>query len=224
MLTIEKVTFASASGEAAGYLALPAAAKAPAVVLVQEWWGVNAHIQSVLGRLAEAGFVALAPDLYHGVVATDAGEAGKLMGSLDWGRALAELGGAVEYLRGHARSNGKVGMLGFCMGGALTFKSATVVPGLGAAVPFYGVPDPSTDYATVTAPVLAHFATRDEWAKPEAAKAIQAGMAARGQSMRLEIYEADHAFCNDTRPEVYSPDNAKLAWTRSVEFLHHHLG
>ena len=220
------VEFAAKSGEkTSGEIVLPeGSGKAPAVVLIQEWWGLNDHIRSLLDRLAKAGFVALAPDLYHGKVTTDPAEAMKMMTELDGDRSIDEIQGAVAFLAAHERSNGKVGVMGFCLGGAFAFRAATRIPELGAAVPFYGVPDASkTDYTKVRAPILAHFATRDGWAKPELAAAIKQQLEAAGQSMELHIYEADHAFMNDTRPEVYHPEAAKLAWDRSMTFLHKHL-
>lgn len=222
----QKITFAARSGaQASGELVLPAGeGKAPAVVLIQEWWGVNDHIRSLLDRLASAGFVALAPDLYHGKVTRDPAEAGRLMTELDKPGAIEEIAGAVRYLAAHERSNGKVGVMGFCMGGALSFAAAAAVPELGAAVPFYGIPSPGPDYSRVQAPILAHFAARDQWAKPEGAQQLKQQLEALGKSMELHVYDADHAFVNDTRPEVYNPAAAALAWDRSVEFLKQHLG
>jgi carboxymethylenebutenolidase len=222
-----RVEFAAKSGEkTSGEIALPEGkGKAPAVVLIQEWWGLNDHVRSLLDRLAKEGFVALAPDLYHGKVTTDSDEAMKLMTELDGERSIDEIQGAVAFLAGHSGCSGKVGIIGFCLGGAFSFRAAARIPELAAAVPFYGVPDPTkTDYTKVRAPICAHFAARDEWAKPERAQAIKEQLDARGQPMELHIYDADHAFMNDTRPEVYSPEAAKLAWDRSMAFLHRHLG
>jgi carboxymethylenebutenolidase len=186
---------------------------------------VNDHIRSLLERLAAEGFLVIAPDLYHGKSTRDPEEASKLMTALDTLRAVKEIGGAVDFLRTHERSTGKVGVLGFCMGGALTFASACHIEGLGAAVPFYGIPPAEkVDYSRVTAPILAHFASRDGWAQPERAREIQQQLESFGKtSMRLEIYEADHAFMNDTRPEVYHPEAAALAWSRTVEFFRQNL-
>jgi len=222
-----RITFADESGsEKSGEIALPeGSGKSPAVVLIQEWWGINAHVRSLLDRLAGEGFVALAPDLYHGTVAKDAGEAAKLMGSLDWKTALGEIAGAVSFLAAHPRSSGKVGAIGFCMGGALAFASACRIPALGAVVPFYGIPGPEhADYTKVTAPIQAHFAKRDDWAKASAAEEIKKQLEMRGKVMELHVYDADHAFVNDTRPEVHDPASAKLAWSRAMAFLHEHLG
>lgn len=223
----ELVSFESTRGTAArGEIEVAEGhTKAPGVVLIQEWWGLNDHIRSMMGRLSKAGFVVVAPDLYHGRSTKNPDEAAQLMGSLDFSLALSEIGGAAAYLRGHERCTGKVGVMGFCMGGALSFAAATQVPGLSAVVPFYGIPGAEhADYSKVTAPILAHFATRDGWAKVEGAEAILEGMKARGQAMELCVYEADHAFMNDTRPDVYSAEAAGLAWERSMAFLHKHLG
>jgi carboxymethylenebutenolidase len=216
---------AKGGSEVAGELAEPSGtAKAPALVLVQEYWGINAHVKSLVDRLAKEGFLVVAPDLYHGKIAKDAAEAGKLMTELDTGAAVQEIGAAAAYLREHPRGNGKVGVIGFCLGGALTFASACHLPGLDAVVPFYGVPPADkVDYSKVTAPILAHFAKNDAWASVDKAEAIKKQVEAAGGSMQLEIYDAGHAFVNDTRPEAYDETSAKLAWQRSVDFLKKHL-
>lgn len=218
-----RIEFPTKTGKQAQGEIFGAEGRRPGVVLVQEWWGLNDHIRDIAGRFAGEGFVVLAVDLYRGQVTKSADEAGKLMGALDWPQALADLEGAVDQLRGHAHCNGKVAVTGFCMGGALTFATACRVPGLAAAVPFYGVPDAKiADYSQVTAPILAHFAKKDGWAKPEAAEGIRAQLEAAGKSMQLCVYDEDHAFFNDTRPEVYGAESAKLAWQRTVQFLKQH--
>jgi carboxymethylenebutenolidase len=222
----QRVTFSAKSGAAAsGEIGLPEGGKGPGLVLVQEWWGLNDHVRSLIDRFAAAGFVTLAPDLYHGVSTKDPAEAGKLMTALDGKRALDEIAGAVAFLASHERGNGKVGITGFCMGGAYAFAAACNVPELGAAVPFYGIPpEANADYAKCKVPIQAHFARRDEWATVAGAEAIKKKLEGFGQSMELHVYDADHAFVNDTRPEVHAPAEAKLAWDRAVAFLHAHLG
>ena len=129
-----------------------------------------------------------------------------------------------SFVKEHARGNGKVGVMGFCMGGALSFASACHVEGLSAVVPFYGTPPAEkVDYAKVTAPILAHFAKNDEWATVAKAEEIKAALDKLGKSMKLEVYDAGHAFVNDTRPEAYDEKSAKLAWQRSVDFLKKHV-
>jgi carboxymethylenebutenolidase len=221
-----KVTFKGKSGgDVNGELAEPSGSgKAPSLVLIQEWWGINDHIKSLATRFAAEGFLVVAPDLYHGKVAKDAGEAGALMTTLDTHAAVKDIAGAVSYLKEHPRGNGKVGVIGFCMGGALSFASACHIEGLSAAVPFYGTPPADkVDYAKVTAPILAHFAKNDEWATVAKAQEIKTKLDGLGKSMQLEVYDAGHAFVNDTRPEAYDEKSAKLAWKRSVDFLKEHL-
>jgi carboxymethylenebutenolidase len=224
-----RIDFPARSGAAtSGELALPEGSdKAPALVLVQEYWGVNDHIRSLADRFAKAGFVTLAPDLYHGKVTKDAAEAAELMRALDGKQAIDDIAGAVTLLAAHPRSNGKVGVVGFCMGGAYALSATSNIadPGVAASVPFYGMPHAGRlDPAKMKAPILMHVATRDQWVTPAGAQEIEAKVNAHGGSMKVEVYEADHAFVNDTRPEVYAPDAAKLAWDRTIAFLHQHLG
>ena len=221
------IEFSSRSGQrASGALAEPAGSgKTGGVVVVQEWWGLNDHIRGWVDKLAAEGFVALAPDLYHGKVTKDPAEAGQLMTALDTLKAVDEICGAVKGLQAHPRSNGKVAVMGFCMGGALSFASACHVPGLACVVPFYGIPPAEkVDYGKVTAPILAHFAKKDDWAKPERAQEIKKTLEAAGKSMELHVYDAQHAFMNDTRTDVHDAACAKQAWERTLAFLRKHLG
>jgi carboxymethylenebutenolidase len=221
------VSFKSKSGsDTSGVLAEPSGTgKVGALVLIQEYWGVNDHVRSLVERFAKEGFLVVAPDLYHGKVTKDAAEAGKLMTALDTMTAVGEIAGATAFLKEHPRSNGKVGVTGFCLGGALSFATACHVPGLDGVVAFYGVPPAEkVDYAKVTAPVMAHFAKNDPWATVTKAEEIKHQLTARGVPMELHVYDAQHAFMNDTRPEVYDPNSAKLAWERTVAFFKKQLG
>lgn len=221
------VTFKGKDGsEVSGEVVEPSGTgKAPSVVLIQEWWGINDHIRSLAERLAKEGFLVVAPDLYHGKVAKDATEAGTLMTALDTLQATREIAAAADFLKAHPRGNGKVGVIGFCMGGALSFAAACHVEGLSAVVPFYGTPPAEkVDYAKVTAPILAHFAKNDDWATVAKAEAIKTQLDALGKKMTLEVYDAGHAFVNDTRPEAYDEKSAKLAWQRSIDFLKKNVG
>jgi carboxymethylenebutenolidase len=192
--------------------------------VLQEWHGVNAQMKAKCDRFAEAGYLSLSPDLYHGKVATNDDEAGKLMGELDWGKAVAEIGDAVAYVRAHPRGNGKVGVLGFCMGGALTLAASRYVEGLACAVPFYGLPStPIDELAKVKIPIQAHFAKVDDWAKASVAEGLQAKVKAAGGHMDLFVYDAGHAFMRDGDPSKYDAAAAKLAWDRTLEFLKKHL-
>jgi len=213
----QRVTFPTSVGDASGVLVTPAGGgKPPGIAVLQEWWGINEQIQSVAQRYAEAGFVALVPDLYHGKVAKDVTEAQSLMGGLDHGKAIQEIAGAVEFLRG--RTNGKVAVTGFCLGGALALASAVNIRGLAAVVPHYGLPG-DLDWSKCDAPIQGHFATRDNWATVDGAKKIKAEVKV---PMELHVYEAEHAFANDQRPEVYDAAAAKQAWDRGLAFLRSH--
>ena len=217
MTNTQRVTFPSGAGEASGVLVAPdGAGKPPGVVVIQEWWGVNDQIKSVAERYAAAGFAAVVPDLYHGQIAKDADEAGKMMKALDFGKAVQEIAGAVAFL--HQRGSAKVAVTGYCLGGALTFAAAVNVRGLAAVVPFYGLPG-DLDWSKIDAPVQAHFATHDEWATVAGAEKIKAAVKV---PMELHVYDAQHAFCNDRRPEVYNPEAAKQAQDRALAFLRSH--
>jgi carboxymethylenebutenolidase len=221
-----QVKFASrAGGTLDGALAEPpGSGKAGGVVVIQEWWGLSDHIKSLSDRIAQAGFLALAPDLFHGKLPATVDEAAKTMNTLDKKKAVAEIGDAVAFLREHPRSSGKIATIGFCMGGALTFEAARYVDGLAAAVPFYGLPAvPLDSFAKVRVPIQAHFAKRDDWAKASVAEEIQKIVRSGGGQMDLFVYDAGHAFARDTDPNVHDPASTKLAWERAVEFLKKHL-
>jgi carboxymethylenebutenolidase len=217
MTNTQRVTFPSSAGEASGVLVTPdGAAKPPGIVILQEWWGVNEQIQTVAQRYADAGFAALIPDLYHGAIAKDADEAGRMMKALDFGKAIQEIAGAVAFLR--ERSSGKVAVTGYCLGGALAFASAVNIRNLAAVAPYYGLPG-DLDWSKIDAPVQAHFAQHDDWATASGAQKIKDAVKV---PMDLFVYDAQHAFCNDSRPEVYNPDAAKQAWDRTLTFLRSH--
>jgi len=224
----EKITFPSNGTEGSGYLAMPAGGEGPGVLVIQEWWGLVDHICDVCDRFANEGFVALAPDLYRGMVAREPDEATKLMMGLALERAGKDLSGALDEL---ARRSGRerVGVVGFCMGGGLALVVATQRPDrVGAVVPFYGVipwSDLQPDYAKLAAPVLGHYAELDHSAPPEQVRALEARLRELGKSARLEIHPGcDHAFFNDTRPEVYNAAEAASAWSETLEFLRQNLG
>ncbi len=222
----KRIEFESKSGERIhGELAEPAGtAKAPALLVIQEWWGVNDHIRSLVDRFAAAGFLALAPDLYHGKTTRDGGEAAKLLQALDWKVAVEDVAGALAYLERHPRASGKAGIAGFCMGGAVALASGASLPGLSAVVPFYGIPDAKTDFSRLHGAVLGHFAKKDEYVTPAAAEALERRLREQGKRVEVHFYDANHAFLNDTRPEVYDAGQAKLAWDRTVSFLRKELG
>jgi carboxymethylenebutenolidase len=212
-----------ANGHASGgYLALPPGGRGPGLVVIQEWWGLVDHIKTLTDRFAAAGFVALAPDMYHGEKTSSPDQAGKLLMALNIAQAAKDLRGALEFLKGHdGVTTGKVGVLGFCMGGQLALFAAQEHGDLvGACVDFYGIhPKVTIDPARLKAPVLGHFATRDTSVPLESARKLADAVRATGGSFELHEYEADHAFFNDSRPAVYRAEAANLAWDRTLQFL-----
>lgn len=218
------IEFASSNGPVVmGYLSEPdSSSHAPAVVVIHEWWGLQDQIKHTCDRYAEAGFRALGVDLYDGEVAKNAKRAGELMESLDFKSAAINIvGGAVHFLKEQSRH---VGVTGYCMGGAVTVLSAACVEGVDAAVSFYGLPDPkSYDNHKISMPFLAHFANRDEWCTPEKAKAFTKAVKSFNKNAQSWFYDADHAFCNERRPEVYSAEAAAQAWERTLAFFKDHL-
>ncbi|MEO8701510.1 MAG: dienelactone hydrolase family protein [Kofleriaceae bacterium] len=208
------------TSEQSAVLVLPSGeAKAPAVVVLQEYWGINDQIIAAAERWAAAGFIAVVPDLYHGKLATTSEEANALMKGLDWGKAVGEISAAVDFVRSHPRSTGKVAVSGYCMGGALAFASAVNIRGLAAVAPFYGLPG-ELDWSKVDAPIQAHFAKHDDWATEAGAKKIQEAVKV---PMELFVYDAGHAFCNEKRPEAYNAEACSQAWNRTLEFVRKHV-
>lgn len=222
----ERIELEAGGRKFGGAVALPAGnAKHGAVIVVHEWHGLNDGIRSITDRLAVEGFLAIAPDLYFGEVAKDDGRAAELMQAMKTDVSLAIFAACAASGKAHARSNGKVAIIGFCMGGAMAFAASTRVTGLSAAVPFYGLPmDEYMDASAVGCPIQAHFARKDDWAKPEKAEAFQKAVAAAGKSMELFVYEAGHAFMRAGDPASFDAASAKAAWGRTMTFLHAHLG
>jgi carboxymethylenebutenolidase len=220
------IEFESNGGVARGYLSAPESGEGPGVVVIQEWWGLVPHIKDVADRFADAGFVALAPDLYHGEVARSPDEAGKLMMALNIGQTEKDLRGAVEYLLNYEGVSGEgVGTVGFCMGGVLSLYAASKNERVAACVVFYGIhPKVEPDFENLRAPVLGLYAGRDKSVPPESVRALEEKMREHGKSIETHTYPGtDHAFFNDTRPEVYDPEAAADAWRRTIEFLRAHL-
>ena len=220
------VEFAANGKRSGGYLATPASGSGPGVVVIQEWWGLVQHVKDVADRFAGDGFVALAPDLYHGRSTTSPDEAGKLMMALEIDRAERDLRGAIDCLLARDEVAGeRVGTVGFCMGGQLSLFAACANASVGACVDFYGIhPNVSPDLGSLQAPVLGFFAERDGFVTPEAARKLEADLRAAGKAVEITIFEgADHAFFNDSRPDVYHAAYADECWSRMTAFYRRHL-
>lgn len=209
-----------------GYLAIPASGSGHGIIVLQEWWGLVPHIRDVADRFAAAGYVALAPDLYHGESTTSPDEAGRLFMALNIEQTAADLQKAADYLLNlEAVTSKKLGVVGFCMGGQLALLAATVSQSVGAVVDFYGIhPNVQPDFSKLTAPVLGIFGEQDSFVTPEAVSRLEGHIHQAGKSIEVHTYpNAEHAFFNDTRPEVYNPDAAADAWTRTLDFFQQHL-
>ncbi len=222
----QMISFSANGGSTGGYLATPASGKGPAVIVIQEWWGLVPHIKSVCDRFALAGFVALAPDLYHGQSTTSPDEAGRLMMALRIDQAEKDLQGAVKYLLGHKATVGKkVGTVGFCMGGQLSLYAASKNPNVGACVDFYGIhPNVKPDFTKLKAPVQGFFGEQDEFVTPDAVKKLEQQLKTAGKKMNFTIFPGvGHAFFNDSRPEVYNREIAEKCWKKMLDFFKQNL-
>ena len=226
----ERIEFTDAAGRSVGgYVAMPAAGSGPGVVVIQEWWGLIDQITRTCDRLAEAGFVALAPDLYDGrsVPLDEPDEAAKAMMALKLEQATADMAGAVEVLKERTGQH-EVGVLGFCMGGGLALMLAARRADVAAVVPCYGVhpwAEAHPDYADMAAAVQIHCAGKDDFFTPAVAEQLVGELSALGKDVELHLYpECDHAFFNEDRPEVYDAQAAELLFERATAFLHQRLG
>ena len=226
----ETVTFASNGGHGEGYLSIADGGSGPAVVVIQEWWGIVDHIKEVCDRFAAAGFTALAPDLYHGATTREPDEAGKLMMALNISHAGKDMSGAVDFLLAHPAVRGShVGVIGFCMGGGLALVLSSRRPDAVAAVaPYYGLipwPDTHPDWSAITARVRGHYAANDSFFNPAAVAELQELFDSLGKDAVLTIHpDTDHAFFNDSRPEVYDETAAEAAFADTLDLFRSTLG
>lgn len=194
--------------------------------MIQEWWGLVDHIKDVCDRFADQGFVALAPDIYHGKTTKSPDEAGKLMMALRIDEAEQDIAGAIQYLLDHDAVTGDtIGIVGFCMGGALSLYAASKNPSIAACVVFYGIhPNVKPDLPNLQAPVLGIYAEKDAYVTPEVVRNLEQQLKSLGKQVETHIYpQTDHAFFNDTRPEVYNAEASADAWQRTIDFFRQHL-
>jgi carboxymethylenebutenolidase len=222
----EMISFDVSGKATAGYLARPeGGGDGAGVIVIHEWWGLNEHTKDIARRYADEGFTALAPDLYDGTVTKDPQEASKLMHALDSERGIEILDAAVASLAttGGVDAN-RIGVTGFCMGGSFALLLACRNRTIGAAAPFYGDIPGDDELEKLTAPVLFIGASKDGWITVEKMEGLRDALARLGKEGEVKIYEgADHAFFNDTRPEVYNPEAAADAWRRVVSFFEERL-
>jgi carboxymethylenebutenolidase len=221
-LSIEDIKYKGATGEVRATLARPKGnAKVPGVVVIHENRGLNAHIADVTRRVALEGFVALAPDALSPLGGTpdDENKAATLIGQLDQPSTIKNFVAAVQYLKTHPASTGKVGVVGFCWGGAMANQLAVNSPDVSAAAPYYGRQPASEDVPKIKASLLLHYAGLDEGINkgiPE----FEVALKKASVDYKLYMYEgAQHAFNNDTNTARYNKDAAELAWKRTIAFF-----
>jgi len=218
----QRVEFPSNAHTCQGYFAAPPSGKGPAVVVIQEWWGLVPHIEDVVNRFSKAGFAAIAPDLFHGKTTRSPDEAGKMLMELDAERAEREIAGAGEWLLKRPECSSKTyGVVGFCMGGALAQYTGTKEKNVGAVVSFYGgfkkVP---MEWNNLRAPILLIYGEADRGVPAEQGRQLEQQLKKMGKSVQVVVYPgAAHAFFNDSRKEVHKPDAAADAWKRTIEFF-----
>ena len=222
---MEKVTFPSSRGTGTGHLALPSGtAKAGALIVIHEWWGINPETLGKAEKFADEGFVTMALDIFDGESTSDQARAAELATNMKTENALEDIRGAVAFLAQHPRSNGKIGITGFCLGGGVTLAAAFHVDGLAAAMPFYGLPRKDlVDFKLKTPPIQGHYAKTDAFADPARAEEIAAGINAAGGSFEVFVYDGGHAFMRGGNAVSYHAPSAELAWSRALPFLRAHL-
>lgn len=228
----QTVEFKSNGNTASGYLATPASGSGPGVMVIQEWWGLDSETKKMADRLAADGFVALAPDLYHGELAghTEMDKASKLMQSLPPDRAGRDMSGAVDYLASHKAVTGKgIGVVGFCMGGMLAFIiAANRGDKVKAIVPFYGFPQgpAEPDWTKMTASVSGHMAEKDDFFPPDAARALEAKLRGMGKDVTITVHPGTgHAFmASHNALGTHNAAAAAKIWPQVVSFLKSKLG
>ncbi len=218
----ETLNLNTSRGVTTAAVARPDTDASAAVVLIQEWWGINDHIRDLAGRYAKEGYLCVAPDLYRGKLAKDADEASKLMHALAIEDGMEIIHQAIDETK-RAYNVGKLGITGYCMGGTFALRAACEIGEFAAVAPFYGdIPEESM-LAKLKVPTLFIAGNRDSWITPEKVKGLKE--AARKNDLPVEVvsYDADHAFFNNTRPEVYNAEAAADAWRRVLSHFEKHL-
>lgn len=210
-------------GAANAALALPAVTPAPAVILIHEWWGLNDQIKAVAAELANQGYIALAVDLYDGKVATDPADAQAYMGAVDGAAATATLAAWYDWLKAHEAASGPVGSVGWCFGGGWSLN-ASLARSVDATVIYYGnVAKSAEELASLSGPVLGHFAEDDQWINHQMVDGFESAMDAAGKPYTNYWYSANHAFANPTSA-AYDDEDAATAWQRTLDFFSANLG
>ena len=221
-MATESLSFDTANGATSAYVSLPNSSSQKAVVVIQEWWGLNDHIKDITDRYAAEGFIAIAPDLYRGKLATNSDDAGKMMHALQMEDGLDTIQKCVEAAAGkYALSH--FGITGFCMGGTFALRAACELEGFSAAAPFYGDIPEEDVLEKLKTPTIFISGTKDAWINPEKVAALEDAVEKYELPVVSVKYDADHAFFNNTRPEVYDETAARDAWALVVGFFNDKL-
>ena len=218
----EMVKFPSGKDTIEGFLAVPEKpGRYPGVIVIHEWWGLNDWVKEQSQKIAEQGYVVLAVDLYRGKTATDPNEAHELMRGLPQDRAVRDMQAAFDYLAARKDVTGRIGSVGWCMGGGYSLQLAIHQPRLAACVVNYGaLPTDPNDIQQIGAPVLGNFGGQDHGITPADVKAFQKSLTALGRYVDIKIYDdAGHAFENPNNQTGYKPADAADAWARTIAFL-----
>lgn len=217
-MNTETLSFETANGPTSAYVAHPETTNGKGVILIQEWWGLNDHIKDIARRYADEGFVAIAPDLYRGKIAANPTEAGEMMNGLAIEDGLDTVKNAIE-AASLAFDLLHFGITGYCMGGTYALRAACELEGLSAAAPFYGDVPEDAILQKLTTPTIFISGTKDGWINPEKVAKLEDSAERFELPIHSVKYEADHAFFNNTRPEVYDATAAADAWALVVGFF-----
>lgn len=214
----ETLGFETTNGASTAYASFPDAGNGKAVVVIHEWWGLNDHVKDIVNRYAAEGFVAIAPDLYRGTIATNAEDASKLMHALQIDDGLDTIRNAMSSAT-EKYGISHFGITGYCMGGTFALRAACELEGISAAVPFYGDIPGDDVLQQLKVPTIFVSGTRDQWISPEKVAGLEDATERFELPVQSLKYDADHAFFNDTRPEVYDATAAADAWAKAVAFF-----
>lgn len=221
-MTTETLNLETSRGKSTAHVARPETDTASAVLLIHEWWGINDHMRDIAGRFANEGYLCVAPDLFRGKTASNTEEASKLMNGLPIEDGIETINEAISETKIKYKSQ-RFGVIGFCMGGTFALHAACEIDDIAAAAPFYGDIPPEGVLENLKAPTLFIAGSKDAWINAEKVNALKAAARKYDLPVEVMVYEADHAFFNNTRREVYDADSATDAWQRVLELFRKHL-
>jgi carboxymethylenebutenolidase len=216
------LSFSTANGDTTAYVATPENDQKKAVIVIQEWWGLNDHIKDIANRYAAEGFIAIAPDLYRGKVATTSDDASKMMHDLSTEDGIDTIKNTIAAASGELGIS-HFGISGYCMGGTFALRAACELEGLSAAAPFYGDIPEEDVLKNLRTPTVFISGTKDQWINTEKVAKLEDITERYELPLQSLKYDADHAFFNNTRPEVYDADAAQDAWAKVVGFFNDKL-